>query len=354
MRFLPLTLAAGVLWSGCATMASRDDYADYRAVRLAEEPRDRSQATAEYLREHPQGRWANELRPQHVAAEEGLYEANKSDGDGLRYYLSVYPEGQYAEQARARLTALSTVQSSRAEAAETDRQVNRERRQEALAERRQWASDAITYWTRILLGVQQWGRPIGDVASANEAFDEAFRGRPAARCSATECIKFYELEFAIPVPGQTQMQRHMRLLLRLRFEGDDRRLVRAEMLMPDRGFSRWFELENTQLVETADPDQRQATIDWALERLIPLVREVAPQAEAVDVVPEPVDPPTIGQSGEAPTATASDELVLPLALQGLKIAGRDRSTLQVVVFAAADEDTGPAYDGFFIQRIEAE
>ena len=90
-------------------------------------------------------------------------------------------------------------------------------------------------------------------------------------------------------------------------------------------------------------------IDWALERLIPWVRERAPQAQAVDVVPEPIDPPTVGSEGQALEPAGSEEaLVLPVALQGLRTG---ESGLEIVVFAAADDETGPAYDGFFIRQV---
>jgi len=344
MRFLPL-----IALLGCATVAGRDDYADYREVRMAEAEDERRHAIAQYLNAHPDGAWAGELRAEHDAAEREVYEANKSGVEGLRYYLRVYPEGQFAEQAQARLAALESVRTNRQREADVDREVIRERREQTLEDRRQWATTAISFWTRILLGVSEWGKPIGEVAAAHEEFDEAFRADPPPRCSESECIKYYELDFAVPVPGQTRIERQIRLVLRLRFDGDNRELVRAEMLMPDRGFSRWYELSNAQFLETADPEQRQHSIDWALERLIPWVREQAPQAQAVDVVPEPIDPPTVGAMGQALQTETEGELVLPLALQGLRTEG-----LEIVVFAAADDDTGPAYDGFFIRRIEPE
>lgn len=347
-RLAPIALLA-LAAAGCATVAARDDYADYRRVRLAEDDRERLVAVSDYLEAHPEGRWAGKLRAEHDAAETAVYEHNKSTAEGLRHYLEVYPDGHFADQARARVAALEAVRQNRARAADVDREVHRERREQQLEERRQWASDAVAFWTRILLGVERWGQPIGAVARANQDFDDAFRGSPTARCSTTECIKYYELEYAVPVPGQTRIERTMRILLRLRFEGEDRKLARAEMLMPDRGFSRWYELAHTEFLETADPEQRQHSIDWALERLIPWVRERAPQAQAIDVVPEPIDPPTVGSSGEVlPTSQGEGELVLPLALQGLRTG---EGGLEIVVFAAADDDEGPAYDGFFIRRV---
>jgi hypothetical protein len=108
---------------------------------------------------------------------------------------------------------------------------------------------------------------------------------------------------------------------------------------------------------------------------------------SVDVVPEPIDPPTIrapnqpdegasmapgdteategegggagtppAEGGEAPPAEGGEtppaeggesepaSFVLPLAIQGYQARG-----LRIVVFAAADEDEGAAYDGLFIE-----
>ena len=232
MRFLSLSgrplVGVLALALGCATVATRDDYADYREVRLADDDDARRRAVSSYLESHPEGQWAGELRAEHEAAEDALYEERKSTAEGLRYYLEVYPEGRYADQAQARLTALESVRQNRQREADIDRDVHRERREEALAERREWASQAISFWTRILLEVERWGEPIGDVAAANEDFDDAFRGAPPARCSNSECIKYYHLDFAVPVPGQTRIERAIELVLRLRFEGDDRRLVHFE------------------------------------------------------------------------------------------------------------------------------
>ncbi|HJL48604.1 MAG TPA: hypothetical protein RMG45_22270, partial [Polyangiaceae bacterium LLY-WYZ-15_(1-7)] len=328
MRRLAFALVLATL-AGCSAFASKADYRAYRPVERAEDARARTRAMAAYLRAQPEGQWAGDVRAELAASEVALFDENKSTRDGLAFYLEVYPEGQYAAQARQRLDALESVQANRSSEQETAREVQRERREDQLAARRQWATNAVGYWTRILLGVDRWGSPIGEVAEANEDFDEAFGAAPRPRCTTEECAKLYELTFAIPVPGQTRIERTIRLLLRLRMS--EGKLVRAEMLMPDRGFSRWYELENETFVIDQDPEQRQATIDWALERLIPAVRELAPDAQGIDVVPEPIDPPAIDfeDEGEEASAASGDEgaLVLPLALQGLRV-----GDLRIVVF----------------------
>lgn len=361
------TLAMTLVLSGCATVASRGDYRDYRAVRLAADDSERLVAMSAYLDAHPDGNWSPEISSARAEMEPTFFEESKSTADGLRLYLSTYPQGVYVDQARSRLAALDAVARSRAGDAEADREVTREQREAQLERRRQWASYAVAYWTRILLGVENWGAPIGEVAAANQAFDDAFGANPRPRCTREECIKFYQLDYAIAVPGQTQMQRVIRLLLRLRFDADQK-LVRAELLMPDRGFSRWYEVENQEPVIDQDPEARQATIEWALERIVPIVREIAPTARGIDVVPEPIDPPRVrapnqpdpgasARPGEDQSASpagpatvevveppSDDSLVLPLAIQGLRV-----GDMRVVVFAAADDDEGAAYDGLFIE-----
>ncbi|MCB9635118.1 MAG: hypothetical protein H6721_23580 [Sandaracinus sp.] len=365
---------------GCAAFAGKTDYRDYRTIQLADDESARNRAMSAYLAAHPDGQWAADVRAEYEAEEALLFEDNKSTVEGLTFYLEVYPEGRFAEQARARIEALAVVARSRREDADATRDVQRERREEQLEARRTWASQAVSYWSRILLGVTRWGSPIGEVAASSPEFDRAFGAAPRPRCSPQECIKFYQLDFAIPVPGQTRVERTIRMLLRLHLR--EQRLVRAEMLMPNRGFSRWYELENQTFVIDEDPTARQEAIEWALGRVVPIVREIVPEAAGIDVVPEPIDPPRVrapnqpdpgasqlpgetaaaGGSGEpaAPTELVeppTGELVLPLALQGLRTAipGEGATgNLRIVVFAAADEDTGDAYDGLFLELEEPE
>ena len=264
---------------------------------------------------------------------------------------------------------LSSVEESRSTEDATRRGVLAGRAAEAAEARRLWGSRAVSYWTRILLGVERWNAPLAEVAAGNEDFDEAFGSPPRPRCVAAECIKFYQLDYAIPVPGRSRLDRTLRLLLRLRLtEG---RLTRAEMLLPNFGFSRWYELENRVPVYDEDTVQRGEVNEWALARIVPLVRSLAPEAATIDVVAEPVDPPSVRApnqpdegagaipggstegleldesltgSGDEGVDLSAGSMVLPLALQGLQA-----GDVRVVVFAASPDDEGPRYDGLFIE-----
>ena len=408
-------LASLLLASGCVLLAGKSDYNEYRQIRVAEDEHERLVAMARYVTAHPGGAWAGEVQAYRAERENGTYESNKSTLEGLRYYLAAYPDGQFVAEAQPRLAALEAVQGRRNQEAANAEEVERHRREALEEQRRTWVTRASQFWTGTLLGISNWGSPIAQVARRNEAFSQAFGQDPRPRCSREECIKFYGSHFGVPIPGSTRLERDMRMLLRLRL--DHGRVNRVEILMPEKGFSRWFELENRTPVIDEDPEARQQAIDWALERLLPVIRQAMPGAQSEDVVPEPIDPPTVrapnqpdpgadrapgdvveeepaapaegqtpapgpaeqpGQPAQPAAAGSLDALldqaagvdstqqavaptpepepepvaepeaiVLPIALQGFRA-----GNLRVVLFAAASEDYGAAYDGLFIELVQ--
>ena len=399
----------GVL-AGCAMFASRDDYASYRKIRLAESERSWLVAMRDYVETHPDGHWADEIRAERAELEPMFWEENRDTLTGLSQYVEAYPDGPHRAEGEARLGALREVAASRAEEARAASDVLEERRRERMAFRRGWVTRATRFWIGTFLEVDAWGLPIADVARGNDEFNRAYGLRPPPRCSTEECVKLYQGTYQIPLPGQTALTRRLRIVLRLRL--DEGNLVRAELLMPQQGFSRWYELENRTLVTDGDAQQRQAAITWALERLVPAIRESSPEVGSIDVVPEPIDPPnallvTAGgeESNQAPgdetverelaqqeeaararlealaeearrsgdssldalvdaasdasvdplagtdstdpeeeVAPVPETLVLPIALQGFQA-----GALRMVVFAASEDDDGPAYDGLFVE-----
>jgi hypothetical protein len=412
------TLALGMaLSAGCSIFAAKDDYAAYRQIRVAQTDRERAVAMAHYIEEHPEGEWASSVQKKRARAEDPLFESSKATIDGLRFYLEAYPEGKYAEQARARLEALGTVAERKQTEQKAEREVEREQREEAINRRRQWASRAVSFWVKTLLEVDRWGQPIAAVAKNNPEFNRAFGKNPRPRCSRTECIKFYQLRYGIPVPGQTQIERTVELLLRLKLE--EGKLVRAEVLMPEKGFSRWFELEKQTLVTDEDPAQRNEAIEFALSRIVPAVKAAAPGASNYDVIPEPIEPPEVrapnqpdpgasnlpgqeaptepadagedasdaeepGQGSEAdgreaageggegqldelldravgdegqepePEAEPDPEPEPETMMLPIAIQGFQTDSLIVGVFAAPTDDYGRAYDGLFMELAERE
>ena len=289
-RVVVLALGSFVL-TGCALFAGKADYAAYREVRIAEDEHTRLRAMQRYIAEQPNGQWAKGIQAERVRVEPEMWAENRGSMEGLRFYLEAFPDGPHAQEAQPMLAALERVAGHRQNEAEAAREVERARREALLERQRTWMTRASQFWTRTLVGITNWNNPIADVARANPAFSRAFGSNPRPRCSREECIKFYLSSYGIPVPGSTRLERQLEMFLRLRMRRG--RVVRAEMLLPNKGFSRWYEQEHRTIVVDEDPTQRQEAINWAIEKFLPALREVAPDARAVDVVPEPIDPPSV-------------------------------------------------------------
>ena len=342
-------LCGCLLLSGCSIFAGKADYRSYRQLQMAESDQDLARAQSAYMASHPNGAWSTEIGTAREAAESQRYQENNSTSDGLRFYLEVYPEGVYAEQARLRLAALEQVEGRREVERENQAEVRREQRRDAAEQRRTWAARAVGFWTELLGGLEQWNTPISNVAQNNPEFNRAFGGEPRPRCSRTECIKHYRLEFGIPVPGRTRINGLMEIFLRLRMR--DGNLYRVEMLMPNRGFSRWFELENRRPVADMDPESRNEALGFALERILPFIDAATTDAVRIDMIPEPIEPPEIGraqsdsaEAGEGEQAEEGMGFIIPIALEA-----RRAGDLTFVIFSASPDDEGDAYDGLYIE-----
>lgn len=344
-RRMPLSLAVLLIiaLSGCQTAAPRGDYAAYRRVRVSPTLHQQLAAVHAYLSQYPGGHFVDDASSLLATHESAYYRQLQSTIPGLNRYLLLYPQGRFARQARERIRALKAIR--RAENQVRDAQGNRREQplEAGLNAHLSWPSKAAAYWLRTLLGVRNWGVPIAEVAAQNGAFNHAFDTAPRPQCSRRECLKRYQSPYIVPNPGGLRVDGELELILRLRLA--DGHLLRAEVLMPNRGFSRWYEHETRALAHDDNPEARQAAIAWALDRLLPWVSELSPNAIPVDVIPEPIDKPTLGGRGGvgvAPTEQAS--ITLPMTLQSFQI-----DNAQLVFFAAAEDDDGEAYDGFFIQ-----
>jgi len=378
---------------GCSVFASHNEANLYRRIRNTPTSNERMTALAEYATGYPNGVWITEVASERQTSEAQVWAANNQSVDGLAFYVTAYPDGTYVEQARARQTALQTVTAGREQAVEHQEAHAEQTAAETADERRQWVTRAAQFWARTLIGIRNYGSPIGQVARANPEFSRAFGQAPAPQCTAERCVKHYHAQYAIPVPGGNRIEREMHVVLRVLLANG--RVNRIEVLFPNHGFSRWYELENRTSVLDEDPEARLAAIEWALQRLEPIVAEVATGARAIDMIPEPIAPfgesaggedtdtstdvatapqdatPTQAQTpavdpslealmsgavvGEQTTEVTpgaqveatEQTLVYPLGLRALQ-----RGNTQIVIFAAGDGDHGEAFDGFYIERAE--
>ena len=267
---------------GCVLWASKSDYADYRAVRMTSDDHARVLAMQNYVAHHPDGQWAEGFQAERQSREAEIYESGKTSKEGLEFYLQAYPEGTYVAQARPRLAALQSVTGHRTDEAQHAQEAQAERRRLRDEQRRTWVTRAVGYWAKTLFGVTNWGAPIPEVARTNPAFSRAFGENPRPRCTRDECDKFYQNAYAIPVPGATRIDRTVQIVLRLKMESAN--VERAELLLPNRGFSRWYEMENRVAVTDEDPTQREQVRNWVLERLVPVVTQGLTDAQVTDTI----------------------------------------------------------------------
>jgi hypothetical protein len=262
-RFPALLAIIGL--AGCTAFAGKADYADYRVVRMAHDERQRLLAMQRYVQRHPDGWFYQELQTERAGRESAVFESGKSDRRGLEFYLEAYPDGRFAGQARSRLQAMKQVERKRARESNRAKSFRAERRRQEAGLRRTWIRRFSEWWISALLAIEEWGAPLPEVARANAGFSRAFGSQPRPRCSPDECVKSYRNLFAVPIPGGTRVEREVRLHLRLKMR--EGKLERAELLLPNRGFSRWYELENRSLIVDEDSEDRVRAVEWAFDTL---------------------------------------------------------------------------------------
>ncbi len=281
---LLLAALACAMLAGCAMFVSKDEYRDYRAVRLARDEPARLLALQRYAERHDEGLWAEEVERERASRDMPVFEAGKHTRAGLELYLNAFPDGAFAKQARSRLTAIDAIEQRKRLEQEQHARFVEQRTQRDEELRRTWVERFATYWVRTLATLEGLGTSIEDVAAKNADFSRAFGRSPRPRCSRDECVKSYESSYAVPIPGGTRLERQMRLQLRLHLK--EGRLTRAELLMPSFGFSRWREVQERRAVIDADAEDRSEAVSWAFARLTEGLQK-ALAAQGKKLTPEP-------------------------------------------------------------------
>jgi hypothetical protein len=314
MRWMVPILVLVVL-EGCAAFATKADYFDYRAVHMARDDRERLLAMQRYAARHRDGRWYERVQREREQRDKAVFEAGKSDRAGLELYLAAFPDGVFAAQARSRLSAVALIDQRKHEEALRAQRLAEERKQKEAELTRTWVTRFLGYWAKTLISINNWGAPIEQVAQGNPEFSRAFGRAPRPRCTSDECVKYYESPYAVPVPGGTRLERSLRLMLRLRMERGQ--MVRAELLLPGWGFSRWQELEERRPVVDADPEARKQAIEWAIARVARVLDAVIPDRQPLQgFVLAEIAQPGIGPDGELVDTTAEDPSAPANRIQG--------------------------------------
>jgi len=255
----------------CTAFTERRDFLDYRPFRLARNQDQQLTAIKNYLNHQPDGHWSREIEEVRDQLEPRVFETNKGNRQGLRYYLRFYPHGTFAEQARERLKAFKQINRGRARERERSDQLTQQR--QALDEqmRRTWVSRFFDHWFRVFLSVENWGAPIEQVARENPVFSRAFADNPRPVCTPELCTKSFRNSYAIPVPSGTRFERSVELQVRLQIKQG--RLKSAQIVLLKNGFSRWFELENAVVSNEDDEAARQKAVSWTQNKIKSILEE---------------------------------------------------------------------------------
>lgn len=198
-------LALAISTAGCAPLRSlftpADDYAAYRATRVAPTLDERIAAAARYLESFPDGDHAAEVRAYFEAAEPLFYASKKGSVAGLEAYMRALPRGTRSEDVIVSLRALRADRDRREELTDA---LSMGARLTALSAQRLRVRTELEAWIRRFLDLSVWARPLSE-APADVIIPWAL-ALPAPVCEAPEeptagyarrCWKLLELPYTV-------------------------------------------------------------------------------------------------------------------------------------------------------------
>jgi hypothetical protein len=174
-----LVAVSCIALAGCAVaqqmLAASDDFADYRAFRMAAPEGLRLARAQAYLEHHPRGTWATEVRSLFEAEEETWFEAAKASRTRARDYVADLPHGPHVEAARALLIVFEKEETD----IDTLVLLADSRRTSAMLDvesiRRRQVSEVILEELSVLIDPAMWGSTLDDPP---RALASVLRGPP--------------------------------------------------------------------------------------------------------------------------------------------------------------------------------
>ena len=267
---------------GCAVpkqmLAATDDFADYRAFRVAAQEGIRLSRAQAYLKRHPTGAWADEVRSVFEAEEPAWFEAAKTSRSSARDYIVDLPHGPHAEAAHALLGLFNERESdldmiqllaeSRYTAALLDLQSARRKR----------VGELVLEELAALLDPETPGAKLDDPPDALAAVLNGPIRRTWGK-DVSSSVREDELYFTLPTPQETDARvAKVKLSLAL----DHKRVVAGRIEGEDL-FVRWAEANEVRVLDaTAASDRAAAARDvadvlgGALEARLPASRCATP------------------------------------------------------------------------------
>ncbi|HZU85441.1 MAG TPA: hypothetical protein VE987_21065 [Polyangiaceae bacterium] len=279
-----LAVACCAASAGCAVgaqiAAAPDDFADYRAFRLATRQGARVALAQAYLERHPRGRWADDVRAAFEAEEPALFEAAKASRSRALDYVVDLPRGPHVEAARALLVlfdqregdldTLELLAAWRRTAAHLDLESARRRR----------VGEVVLDDVAALLDPATAGADLDDPPAPLAA---ALRGSVRRTWGAPPAgLREEQVFFVLPTPADA-MARVAEVRLEL---GLARGRVKEGRVEGEDLFVRWVEAEQVRQLDASDPADRAAAaasveqvLSGALEARLPAARCAAAARE---------------------------------------------------------------------------
>jgi hypothetical protein len=267
---------------GCNTgrmfIASSGDYADYRAVRVAEGVDNRVAAAWEYLKARPDGRYASRLKSYFDKAEPIFFNVRSRSIKGLEAYLRALPDGPHAREA---LRLLGVMREERDREDITIRMVDATgRKLDTERAKREEARALLLWWIDSFMTPSLWAAPLSDAPGAflvryQLSLPEPVCARHPSVMNRRKCIKPFERSFKVAAAGKSGLDDRM-VAFELEVELDeDWRLTQA--ILTGRGMLLATEEARSGKALPDTPDVRRAAAAAFVAKLTAAMfdREVA-------------------------------------------------------------------------------
>lgn len=284
---LSLALALTLALAGCAPkqlVAPTGDWAAYRSTRVARGAGDRLAAAVRYLERYPDGDFAEEVRARFEKDEPAYYARSARDARGLWAYLTALPSGPHAAEARDKLEE-ARLRSARPDALVAMAKATSARLAQAQRER-DAVRETFVRWLGAVTDPELYARPVSE-APASFIVGWAL-AVPEPRCELTgawrRCFKGQSLPFTIPTrEGQEPREATVAITLE---EDATGRPVRVVLSGPDL-FVRLEEARRIKVLDSTDPSVRLAAITTVVELLRDATRQhgLSPACLAPGVAP---------------------------------------------------------------------
>lgn len=278
-----IALLSAIVALGCAEfrpmIAAPSDLEDYRAFRVSAADGTRLSRAARYLRRHPNGAWAHEVKSAFDEEEPRYFAAAQQSREGARRYLADLPEGPHAEAALALLIAFGSSMQE-AELRDIARRVRADDvKLEVLAKQRRAVGESILSSVGILLDEDVYG------VSRTEA-PPTLRALLLGRGSTWGSVPLRHEEdhfFLLP----TRPERESRLLTIEVSLLEEKDVVVGAVVEGNDLLVRWMEAEQMVRLDSSESEDRRRAHAFAMSRLAGALERRFPTASCVDVRKSP-------------------------------------------------------------------